>query len=347
MAKAQIEIFDDTLWDTQVRTPKDAFAERPPRQFVIHPFLPESSLNVFYGTSGDLKSMVVVDLAACCLCGENWLIGEEFAGFKTERCAVLWIDVDNGRDVMDERMAAALRGHAKNIQQALAVPLRYLSFPNPSFHANNDAAVNAIIRKINQWNIRLVVFDNLAMVSGGAEENTAQMADVMKGLRFIAEKTKVAVIVIHHNPKNDKSKDSLRGHTSIIAALNHAYWVQRDDEVITITPTKVRTKPIDPISGIFQFEAKGDILHRFVFEGIEPELNPITVKARQKLGEHLKKAKEANQSDLVKALKGSGVGRTRAIAEINSAVRHNLLLVKSGQARNQKLYTLSTTPNKK
>lgn len=177
-------IFDGAKWDDQFHNEKNALADRPPKEYLAYPVFPLPSLCLVYGISGSHKTNLIIDLAACVRFGKCWLIGEpgsNFEGFETIQTPVMWVDVDSGIETLDERFGAALRAHGKQDNKNL---LHYISFPDPSFAATNAAAKNEIIRRAIEWKCRLIVFDNLGTVSGGMDENTNQMVEVMSGLRI-------------------------------------------------------------------------------------------------------------------------------------------------------------------
>ena len=221
-------IFDGTKWNEQFHTEKNALADRPPKEYLAYPVFPLPSLCLVYGISGSHKTNLIVDLAACVRYGKFWLVGENgsnFVGFKTIQTSVMWIDVDSGIETLDERLGAALRAHGKPDHKNF---LHYISFPDPIFAATNAAAKNEVIRRALEWKCRLIVFDNLGTVSGGMDEYTNQMVEVMSGLRFIAQKSNACVIAIHHDTKQERGRKTPRGHSSIEAALDLALWITSD-----------------------------------------------------------------------------------------------------------------------
>lgn len=229
-----------------LRTLKDAYRERPPVEYVVDKLFPVASLSIIYGAPGSMKSMILADLAVCVASGARWLeplpvSGNSAASFATRKYPVLWIDYDNGMRRTDERFEAF--GKARGLSDD--APIHYVSMAYPWLKADDDALINELIEEINNSGIKLVIIDNLGLISGDADENSADMAPVMGNLRRLAELSGAAVVVIHHQRKGasaDRSGDLLRGHSSIEAALDLALLVSRKDQesTITIKPTKVR-----------------------------------------------------------------------------------------------------------
>ncbi len=134
-------------------------------------------------------------------------------------------------------------------------------------NANNDLHVNEIVEIIKKLHAVLVVIDNLGTISGGADENSAEMIKVLSNLRIISERTNTVLNVIHHPRKSEANKgrpgDSLRGHSSIEAALDLALRVTREpkSDLINLVATKSRGAEVAPFSALFtyQHDASGEL----------------------------------------------------------------------------------------
>lgn len=342
---AQRQNFDGTKWDSQFFNEKDALQDRPPREYLIHPIFPMPSLCLVYGISGSHKTNLIIDAAVCSRLGKHWLVGDtasQFDGFETKQTAVMWIDVDSGDETLHERFGASLKAH--NGKKILTdSKIHYISFPDPAFTAIDDAAKNEIIRRALAWKCRLIVFDNLGTVSGGMDENTAQMVQVMAGLRFIAYKTRACVIAIHHDAKHDNgNRKTPRGHTSIESSLDLALWVQNEEDVVICTRTKTRGARFDPFMAHWEFQHKpGTVdLATALFVGDGYQVDPISEKAKQLICAYLKKNKQGNQTVLIALGKEKEISQQRMRAEIRKLELDNTLQVKPHQEKNQKIYLL-------
>lgn len=232
----------------RLRTLADAYQPRPPLHYVVQDLIPAPSLSVVYGGPGSLKSMLLADLATCVASGMRWLEplpGGKGASFVVNAAPVLWIDFDNGVRRTDERTEAFAR--ARNLPAD--APLTYVSMPTPWLDASNLQMMTDLAKLITYLGAKLIIIDNLGLVTGDAEENSAGMAQVMGHLRWLCEETESAVIVVHHQRKSGGQSDkgirkgeTLRGHSSIEAALDLALLVERKEgaDTVVIIPTKVR-----------------------------------------------------------------------------------------------------------
>jgi hypothetical protein len=182
--------------------------------------------------------------------------------YTTTQSNVLWIDFDNGKDLTEERLAAL----AKARDLGPDIPLQYVSMPTPWLDSSNEIQMQELENTIVRVGAKLVIIDNLNYVSGKVEENSAEMGTVMANWRRLAEKLGIAIIIIHHQTKGNKNDarpgNSLRGHSSIEAALDLALQVERSgqSDIIDINPTKVRGADFPAFSARFTYtQAPGTI----------------------------------------------------------------------------------------
>lgn len=235
----------------KLRSIADAYAERPPLQFLVDGLLPCPSLSIVYGGPGSLKSMLLADLAVTIVAGGKWLeplpANDNAPGvtFSTLQAAVLWVDFDNGIRRTDERIEAFARAR----QLAIDAPLHYVSMPQPWLDASKLTLISELAELIVELQTKLIIIDNLGLIIGDTEENSGEMAQVMGNLRWLCEETKSAIIVVHHQRKSGGASDKgirrgemLRGHSSIEAAIDLALMVERKDgeDSVAVIPTKVR-----------------------------------------------------------------------------------------------------------
>lgn len=235
----------------RLRSLADAYQERPPLQFLVDGLLPCPSLSIVYGGPGSLKSMLLADLAAAVVAGGKWLEPlpnsdrEPGVTFATIQVPALWVDFDNGIRRTDERIEAFARAR----QLSIDAPINYISMPQPWLDASQSVMVGELAELVGEVKAKLVIIDNLGLITGSTEENSGEMAQVMGNLRWLCEATMSAVIVVHHQRKSGGANDKgirkgemLRGHSSIEAALDLALLIERKEgeDAVAVIPTKVR-----------------------------------------------------------------------------------------------------------
>jgi len=192
-----IEILDAPVISWNVRNLVDAYKPHEPTEYVVDKFFSLSSLNIVYGAPGVMKSMLMADLCASVVAGKDWLPGsnEYGGGIQTTQSPVLWLDMDNGTKRTDQRMAAVAR--VRDLSED--APFHYISMPNPPFWAKDINSLLTLRFTIEALGAKLVVIDNLGLITGDVEENSAGMGQIMAYLRGVVEKTDCSMILIHHH----------------------------------------------------------------------------------------------------------------------------------------------------
>lgn len=327
----------------------DAYVERPPVEYVAAGLFALPSLNIVYGAPGTLKSFLLADLAICAAAGGDWLPpapwinGNLARGIPTRQTPAMWLDFDNGRRRTHDRFGAL--GRARRLPAE--TPLTYYSMPSPWLDASNKASIGGLALRMQERGVRLVVVDNLGVVSGDADENSGDMVAVMSEFRQLAEESGAAVVLIHHQRKGNgsigRAGDSLRGHSSIEAALDLALLVEREElsDTIGIKATKVRGADVLPFSAVFTYQARPDgELDTALFYGIASDDNRSGVAIEREILAALI-ATALNKSDLTKAVKEIlpevGVNRIRDMIDRMAATGR--LRLSAGKNNTEKIYS--------
>lgn len=334
--------------DWKAYTLADAYAPREPLQCVVSGLFPLPSLSIVYGAPGTLKSMLLADMMVCVAAGLPWLAALRGEG-NTSRAVIqspaIYIDFDNGARRTHERFDAL--GHAYNLPAD--VPIVYYSMPSAGLDAGDNAAMVGLADRIKEHGARLVVIDNLGKIVGKADENTAAMNPVMSNLRWLAEFTGAAVVLIHHQRKangiTSRAGESLRGHSSIEAALDLALLVERDERssLITMRSTKTRDVDVYPFGAQFTFEHKPDTTElaaaRFLGATVEDTGSDRAIEAA--ILEAVTAHHPLNQTKLEKAVKEAlpDVGHNRVVKIAHAMTRSGALKSSAGE-KGARLYDL-------
>jgi len=330
-------------------TLKDALEKREPIDYIIEGILALPSLNILYGAPGCLKSFLMLDAALCVAAGLPWLEpleGDSFA-HPTMAVPVLWLDFDNGSIVTHERVAALARTYG------IGAPVQfyYVSMPSPWLDGKNMASVDSLIELAKTYCSGLIVIDNLGTVSGGVEENASAMIQVMSNFRQLAESTGAAVVLIHHQRKatgyKGRTGESLRGHSSIEAALDLALLVQRDDHepTVTIQSTKTRGVDVPPFGAMFTYDHVPGVtqLHKARFFGFAVEDDRRRPRARRAILEAVADVDlEPGKTKLVERVRSAekGLGINYVRDAIDALVEAGELVEEVGD-RGSKRYILA------
>ncbi len=334
----------------------DAYTPRPPLRFAVEGIFMRPSLNVIYGAPGSLKSMLMADLCMCIAMGEPWLTGLMDAGpsIKTTQCNVLWIDFDNGKRRMDERIDAI----GKMYGAPETTQLFYTSMAQPWLDLSKPAMIMDLIALMQSLNIGFSVLDNLGVVSGDSDENTIEMIRVMGNLRLLAERTDSVVNAIHHqrkmqNGKSDAARrgDSLRGHSSIEASLDLALQIERESnaEFVTVRATKARGMDVKPFSALFAFKHKAGSteLETARFFGLDADDSASDKAIIDTIADAVEGSPTGSlkQVEIIKAVKDAieDAGQNRIRAILVKMVAAGEIVCKAGAGKlRAKLYSMPT-----
>jgi hypothetical protein len=327
---------------------RDARTPRAPLCFIVEALIVAASLVIFYGAPGTLKSMLLAELAVCVAAGLPWLAalpGESGLARRVTQMPVLWCDFDNGTRRTHERFDAIGRAHAVPDD----IPLYYVSMPSPWLDASAIDSITRLADQIREINAGLVVIDNLGTVTGQVDENSAEMINVMAHLRWLAEFTGAAVVVVHHQRKANglqgRAGETLRGHSSIEAALDLALLVERETgaSLVSVRSTKTRDVDVTPFGAQFTFEHKDGSkeLQAARFYGVMVEDTTSDQAIERAIIEAVTQHHPVNQTKLANAVKDVlpeiGSNRIRQLA--NKMVSKKRLTSNSG-AHGARLYDL-------
>jgi len=331
----------------------DAYAPRPPKKYGVDGLLALPSLSIFYGAPGTLKSLLVADLCACIVGGQPWLPPLAGKTGNVERATlqshVLWVDLDNGLNNTHERIEAVAR--ARQLQPGDG--FHYMSMPNPWVDASDWMCMQTLAATAKSLDAKVIVFDCLCDASGSIDENSAQMGSVMSLLRRLAEETGCAVVVIHHQRKSKgdnktRAGDSLRGHSSIEAAIDLALLILREpySNEVKITATKTRGCDVAPFGAFFEFSHKFGTKELEIarFYGVEVEDLKSNRAIQRAILEVVKTNPKINKTNLTNMVKqrlpDGGINRIRS--QIDYLVSQGTLAIETVGTTTEKLYTIAT-----
>lgn len=333
----------------QAFTLTDAYQDRPPVEYIAAGLFALPSVNIVYGSPGTLKSFLLADLAICAAAGIEWLPpapwinGNIATAITTRQCPAMWLDFDNGQRRTHDRIGALARARELPIE----TPITYYSMPSPWLDATNKNSIGALSLRVQDKGGKLVIIDNLGVVSGSADENSGDMSQVMSLFRQLSEETGAAVVLIHHQRKGNgttgRAGDTLRGHSSIEAAIDLGLLIEREElaDTITLKATKVRGADVLPFSAVFTYEDNpaGDLLTAKFFGTATEDLqsNPA-IKREIKAALY---GTTMNKTELTGAVKTilPDVGKNRIRDMIDRMATGGELLMISGQ-RTEKVYRL-------
>lgn len=326
----------------KIYTMGDAYKERPPVRYAVEGFFEFPSVNIVYGAPSSLKSMLVLDLCMCVATGRPWLTNlEGIVPKSTTKSNVLWVDFDNGLRMTADR-TKALGTHYKVAADDLS--FKFVSCPSEGLNMANPKSVLDLEKAIEETQAKLVVIDNLGLVSGRTDENSNGMVPIMGAFRSLAEKHQVAFVIIHHERKGSRSHDgrpgeTLRGHSSIEGALDRSFAIVREDRSnkVTVMPAKERGASIQPFSATFRFINRDFELTEGWFEGVESD--NLSHRVEKVIKASLTEGQK-NQSEIVQHAKTTIDAPKKTVITILERLVDTKEIVAQKGAKNATLYSL-------
>lgn len=192
--------------------------------WLIKDVLPSNNMIGLAGPSGAGKTRFVAALVAAMASGRTDIIGlpKAAAPITTVYIANEEREADIQRRVKSVAMLNELHGDLPfYVRGKDSGQLRLTTRENDV----DEKVVDALCRRINELNAKLVIFDPFVTL-GAEDENSASGVDgVMAALQIIMGKTKAAVMFVHHTPKGDRSApaDDIRGDGSAFRGSGAIY----------------------------------------------------------------------------------------------------------------------------
>lgn len=189
---------------------RDAIMALPPLQWRVKRLLPEIGIGAIYGPSGSGKSFLGFDLGICIARGVPWF------GNRTATAPVTYLMLEGEAGLRN-------RVEAWEAHNGMNIPNGFMAVAQP-FELVERAQVEALGAVVPHGGV--LIIDTLNRAAPGLDENSSEdMGRILAGMKRLQEITGGLVLVVHHTGK-DASK-GLRGHSSLLAALDGAIEVER------------------------------------------------------------------------------------------------------------------------
>ena len=188
----------------------------PPVRWRVRGLLPVEGLAAIYGPAGSGKTFLVLDLLGAVAEGRDWF------DCRTNAGPVVYVALEG-----EAGIAQRLRAYRHQYGRAPA-GMRFIAQPFALLEPSDVAELAEAIRAAGGAG-GIVAIDTLNRASPGADENDSRdMGRVIEGAKLLQAALGGLVLLVHHSGK-DASK-GLRGHSSLLAALDAAIEVTRDGD---------------------------------------------------------------------------------------------------------------------
>lgn len=191
-------------------------------EYLVKGLIAPAEMSVLYGEPGSGKSFLASWLAY------NLSIGRSVFDRRVRRTAVVYVALE-GQVGFERRLHA----------------LRSACGPSDKFFWTVQSAdlygglgdVEGLVDAVLKAEAGLLVVDTLARAMGAGSENEGRdMGLLIEALDFIKRETGAHVLVVHHSGKD--STRGMRGHSSLLGAVDVALEVKRDGDVRSVRVVK-------------------------------------------------------------------------------------------------------------
>jgi hypothetical protein len=200
-----------------------------PKAFLIDGLVGAAETSVWYGPPDGGKSTVVLD-AGC-----HVAAGIDYCGRRVTKGAVLYIAVERGAVVL-RRVLAWCRHHGQ-MDIPLAVVVEMIDLRTGHIHADRIIATAKALARNCGLPVLWIIIDTLNRALAGGDENSSKdMGAVITAVDRIQRATGAHCSLIHHVPVD--RTDRMRGHGSVLGAVDLTVRITRDDKAVTVEADK-------------------------------------------------------------------------------------------------------------
>jgi hypothetical protein len=197
-----------------------------PVEWLIDSIIPKKAFVALYAPPASYKSFISLDLAEAIATGRDWM------GYRIpKKGAVLYI-CGEGHGGMGARVKACkIQNKSPDGANLYIIRAQLNLRSSPEDFAELVNAINALIAEIDEP-LEIIILDTLMRMSGGGfnENSSEDMGAFITQAGKLQELYACALMVIHHSGK-DVTK-GLRGHSSLLGAVDTELEIQRQDSVI-------------------------------------------------------------------------------------------------------------------
>ncbi|NMM19126.1 MAG: AAA family ATPase [Rhodoferax sp.] len=185
-------------------------AATAPSLWAVNGVLPTTGLAAIFGASGVGKSFLALDAVTAIAEGRPWF------GHTTSPRPITYAVLE-GQAGFKYRVASWEQHHGRKLPQSIRSMMA-------GFNITSEQDVTEFAAVLPKGGI--LVIDTLNAAAPGVDENgSVGMGSILAGAKRLASVTGGLVLLIHHSGKSESA--GLRGHSSLISALDAAVFVTR------------------------------------------------------------------------------------------------------------------------
>ncbi|MDL2268329.1 helicase RepA family protein, partial [Desulfovibrio sp. OttesenSCG-928-G15] len=249
----------------------------PRPQWRVKGVLPQHGLAVMWGPSRAGKTFAAIDMVLAIAQEKPWF------GWKTTRCDILYVCLESTWGIQGRLRAWVISQHRPLPQN--------VNFILEPFNLQDSGDIEDIIKIAPKSGI--LVIDTLNRASPGADENNPKdMSLLINAASKIHEGMQGLVLLVAHSGKDETR--GIRGHSSLIAALDSSVEVGRDKEDVRFIRLDKVKEGEDGVKKCFRLKTvvvgedeDGDNITSCVLEPTEDTTRPAKSAKQMKILERL------------------------------------------------------------
>lgn len=218
-AKPDPDVFDTGMHGVPVIAPFSHWRDMPPPEYIIEGLIENGGLSCIIGPPGVGKSSVALDMACHIAIGKPW------QGRKVLKTRVLYLPGE-GLSGAVQRLKAWAKVH--EVPDAVLDDGLRLGNSIIQLSAKTEAW-GLIADYVIRQRIGLIIFDTLARMSLGIEENSAtEIGRAVERFDQVKRLTNAGALIVHHTPKHNtgvgRGSSALNGALDSELCINDAQW---------------------------------------------------------------------------------------------------------------------------
>lgn len=204
-----------------------------PVEWLVESIVPKKAFVALFAPPASYKSFISLDLAEAIATGRDWM------GYKIpKKGAVLYICGEGHGGLGARVKACKIQNKSPDGANLYIIRAQLNLRSSPEDFAELLNAINDLIAEIDEP-LELIILDTLMRMSGGNfnENSSEDMGGFIAQAGKLQEIYECALMVIHHSGK-DVTK-GLRGHSSLLGAVDTELEIQRQDSLINASDASV------------------------------------------------------------------------------------------------------------
>lgn len=204
--------------------PSHTVANMPVPPWRIKGIFPIQGLACIYGPSTSGKSFLAIDIAASIALGNDWF------NHLVRKANVVYIALE-GEGGFPKRLRAWEQSNCCPLPPALQFII------NQPFNITDPLHVAQLATVIKRGSV--IVIDTLNRSAPDTDENASKdMGAILAGCKQLQSLTDSLIVLVHHTGKDETR--GMRGHSSLLAAVDAAIEVKRSDDIRSWSVAKAK-----------------------------------------------------------------------------------------------------------